>query len=154
MLSAMRRRYRRELYADRVSRIRETMPHACIGADVIVGFPGETDAEFETTFRFLHALDIAYLHVFTYSERTGTPAADMRNAVPVSVRRERNARLRALSELKMNAFTEQHRGQVRPVLFEQSERDGFLEGYSDNYLKITAPFRADWVNRVIPVEIP
>ena len=153
MLSAMRRRYRRELYVDRVSRIRETMPHACIGADVIVGFPGETDAEFEATFRFLHELDIAYLHVFTYSERAATPAAEMSNAVPVSVRRERNARLRALSELKMNAFTEQHRGQIRPVLFEQSERDGLLEGYSDNYLKVTAPFHADWVNRIVPVEI-
>ena len=148
ILAAMKRRYRRELYSERVAYIKQAMPHCCIGVDVIVGFPGETDAHFQATYDFLHALDVSYLHVFTYSERANTPAADMKDSVAPSLRKERNAILRNLSEKKMNHFTEQHLGQLRPVLFEHAEKDGQMEGYSDNYIKVVKPFNPDWVNTI------
>ncbi len=148
MLAAMRRRYRRELYAERVALIKEKMPHACIGVDVIVGFPGETEAHFHDTFDFLHQLPISYLHVFTYSERENTPAASMPGAVPVHERKMRNARLRDLSEKKMNLFTEEHRSETRPTLFEHAQKDGSMEGYTDNYIKLTRPFDATKVNTI------
>lgn len=153
MLAAMRRRYKRELYQERVEWIKKLMPHCAIGVDVIVGFPGETDEEFQTTFDFLHGLDISYLHVFTYSERENTLAAEMKDVVPKSVRKERNARLRDLSEKKMNHFTEMHRGQLRPVLFEHADRNGFMEGYSDNYIKVSIPYQDSSVNSIILSEI-
>lgn len=149
LLALMKRRYRRELYADRVATIKSLMPHCCIGVDVIVGFPGETDALFQETYDFLHGLDISYLHVFTYSERENTPAIEMEGVVPMHIRKERNARLRDLSEKKMNYFTEQHLGQTRAVLFEQSEKKGMMEGYSDNYIKVSVPFNEDWVNKIV-----
>lgn len=148
MLAAMRRRYRRELYAERVALIKEKMPHACIGVDVIVGFPGETETHFQDTFNFLHELPISYLHVFTYSERENTPAALLPGIVPVHERKQRNARLRDLSEKKMNLFTEEHIGETRPTLFEHAEKDGNMEGYTDNYIKLTRPFDANKVNRI------
>ena len=151
LLALMKRRYRRELYADRVATIKSLMPHCCIGVDVIVGFPGETDALFQETYDFLHGLDISYLHVFTYSERENTPAIEMEGVVPMHIRKERNARLRDLSEKKMNYFTEQHLGQTRAVLFEQSEKKGMMEGYSDNYIKVSVPFNEDWVNKIVNV---
>ena len=117
ILGAMRRRYKRELYAERVSQIKELMPHCCIGVDVIVGFPGESDDDFKDTYDFLHQLDVSYFHVFTYSERENTLAADMKPVVPVHVRNERNKALRNLSYQKMQYFTEQHHGQNRKVLF-------------------------------------
>lgn len=149
VLGLMRRRYRRELYADRVKLIKTLMPHCAIGVDVIVGFPGETDAEFKETFDFLHALDISYLHVFTYSERDNTHALTLGPVVPMKTRHERNKALRNLSYMKMQYFTEQHAGQTRKVLFEGHNKNGMMEGYSDNYIRITAPFREDWVNQVI-----
>jgi threonylcarbamoyladenosine tRNA methylthiotransferase MtaB len=149
ILGMMRRRYKRELYADRVSRIKTLMPHAAIGADVIVGFPGETEEDFRETFNFLHALDVSYLHVFTYSERDNTPALDIKPVVPVSVRHERNKVLRNLSFQKQQYFAGLHRGQTRKVLFERSRARGMMEGYTDNYIKITAPWRADWANRIV-----
>lgn len=149
ILGLMRRRYRRELYANRVALIKELMPHCCIGVDVIVGFPGETDADMEETRRFLHDLDISYLHVFTYSERTNTLAAEMSPVVPMHVRNERNKMLRNLSFQKMRYFTEAHAGATRKVLFERADRDGMMEGYSDNYIKVQVPYRADLVNRVV-----
>jgi threonylcarbamoyladenosine tRNA methylthiotransferase MtaB len=153
MLASMKRRYKRELYTQRVEKIKSLMPHACIGVDVIVGYPGETDALFKETFDYLHALDISYLHVFTYSERANTPAAEMKGKVPIQMRKERNAILRNLSEKKMNYFIEQHVGQIRQVLFEHAEKDGMMEGYSDNYIKVIKPFDENWVNQIVAVEL-
>lgn len=150
-LREMRRRYRRELYAERVATIKRLMPHACIGCDVIVGFPGETEDDFLETYRFLQELDVSYLHVFTYSERANTPAAEMPGVVPVEARRRRNHALRGLSEMKRRTFYAQHAGTVRPVLFEQHKNPGFLSGFTDNYVKIEMPFEEGRVNKIAPV---
>ncbi len=149
VLAAMRRRYKRELYAERVSRIKTLMPHCAIGADVIVGFPGETDAHFTETFDFLHSLDLSYLHVFTYSERDQTKALDIQPVVPVHIRNERNKTLRNLSYMKMQYFTQQHSGDSRKVLFEAFEKNGMMEGYTDNYIRVTTPHRKEWANKVV-----
>jgi len=149
ILGLMRRRYKRELYAERVARIKELMPHCCIGVDVIVGFPSETDEDFQDTFSFLRELEISYLHVFTYSERANTIALDMKPVVPISVRHERNKALRNLSYQKMQYFTAQHAGQTRKVLFESAQKNGMMEGYTDNYIKIQSPFREEWVNQLV-----
>lgn len=149
ILGQMRRRYRRELYAERVASIRELMPHCCIGVDVIVGFPGESDAEFEETRQFLANLDISYLHVFTYSERDGTHALGLGPVVPMSVRHERNKILRELSYRKMQDFTQRHTGQTRKVLFENRNKEGMMEGYTDNYIRIVTPYRVEWENAVV-----
>lgn len=149
ILSLMRRRYKRELYADRVNLIKSLMPHASIGVDVIVGFPGEEADHFQETFKFLHSLDISYLHVFTYSERANTVALDIQPVVPVAVRNERNKQLRNLSYMKQQYFQQQHLGQKRTVLFEGHEKNGMMEGYTDNYIRISTPFRAEWVNQVV-----
>lgn len=148
ILGLMRRRYKKELYAERVGLIKTMMPHCCIGVDVIVGFPGETDADFMETFDFLHQLDISYLHVFTYSERTNTLAADMKPVVPLHVRQERNKTLRNLSYQKMQYFTNQHIGQTRKVLFENRDKNNMMEGFTDNYIKITIPYKPEWVNKI------
>ncbi|HEX7903559.1 MAG TPA: tRNA (N(6)-L-threonylcarbamoyladenosine(37)-C(2))-methylthiotransferase MtaB, partial [Chitinophagaceae bacterium] len=116
---------------------------------VIVGFPGETETEFKETFDFLHSLDISYLHVFTYSERDNTHALSLKPVVPVNIRHERNKALRNLSYMKMQYFTGQHVGQTREVLFEQPDKNGMMEGYTDNYIKITAPFRKECANEII-----
>ena len=149
ILAAMRRRYKRELYAEKVGLIKAMMPHACIGADVIVGFPGETDEDFAETALFLQQLDISYLHVFTYSERDHTQALEIKPVVPLSVRHERNKILRNLSYTKMQAFTEQHIGQTRKVLFESVNKNGMIEGYTDNYIKISTPYHAAWENEIV-----
>src|SRR6187431_250679 len=153
ILGSMRRRYKRELYADRVALIKTLMPHCAIGVDVIVGFPGETDADFKDCFDFLHSLDISYLHVFTYSERDNTHAISIKPVVPMNVRHERNKTLRNLSYMKMQYFTEQHHGQSRKVLFEGHENKGMMEGYTDNYIKITTPFKKEWVNEIVTWKI-
>src|SRR6187401_1200617 len=160
ILGSMRRRYKRELYAERVALIKTLMPHCCIGVDVIVGFPGETDEDFKDCFDFLHSLDISYLHVFTYSERDNTHAISIKPIVPMNIRHERNKTLRNLSYMKMQYFTEQHQGQTRRVLFEGHEnkaclpdRQGMMEGYTDNYIKITTPFRKEWVNEIVEWKI-
>ena len=145
----MRRRYKRELYAERVTRIKELMPHCCIGVDVIVGFPGETDEDFKETFDFLHTLDISYLHVFTYSERDNTLAVEMNDVVPKHTRSERNKVLRNLSYKKMQYFSTLHEGQNRPVLFEQAQKGSMMEGYSDNYIKVSVPYTPDMANSII-----
>ena len=149
ILGLMRRRYKRELYAERVGLIKTLMPHCCIGVDVIVGFPGESDEDFKETFDFLHSLDISYLHVFTYSERDNTHALGLKPIVPMNVRHERNKSLRNLSYMKMQYFTQQHHGQNRKVLFEGHENKGMMEGYTDNYIKITTPYRQEWVNEIV-----
>jgi threonylcarbamoyladenosine tRNA methylthiotransferase MtaB len=148
-LGMMRRRYKRELYAERVGLIKTLMPHCCIGVDVIVGFPGETEEDFKETFDFLHSLDVSYLHVFTYSERDNTKALEIKPVIPVNIRHERNKILRNLSYMKMQFFTEQHSGQTRKVLFESHEKNGMMEGYTDNYIRITTPYRTDFSNQVI-----
>lgn len=150
LLGQMKRRYKRELYTERVEKIKSLMPHCCIGVDVIVGFPGETDEEFQATYDYLHQLDVSYLHVFTYSERENTAAITMNGVVPVSIRKERNAMLRNLSEKKMNYFTEQQRGNIRPVLFEHAEKNGLMEGYSDNYIRVSMPYNENAINSIMP----
>jgi len=150
-LRDMRRRYRRDLYAERVALTKRLMPHACIGCDVIVGFPGETEADFLETYQFLQTLDISYLHVFTYSERANTPAVEMPGAVPVEERRRRNQALRGLSEMKRRAFYSEHIGTERPVLFEQHKNRALLSGFTDNYVKIEMPFEEGRVNTIGPV---
>jgi threonylcarbamoyladenosine tRNA methylthiotransferase MtaB len=116
--------------------------------DVIVGFPGETDEDFAATFDFLHSLDISYLHVFTYSERDNTHALSLKPVVPIAIRNERNKQLRNLSYQKMQYFTQQHVGDARKVLFEKHDKNNMMEGYTDNYIKITAPYNAAWVNNI------
>lgn len=153
ILALMKRRYKKELYAKRVVMIKSLMPHCAIGADVIVGFPGETAEDFKETFDFLHSLDIAYLHVFTYSERDNTTALDIQPVVPIQVRNERNKQLRNLSYQKMQYFTNQHIGEIRKVLFENPDKNGMVEGYTDNYIKITAPHKKEWINNIVEWKI-
>jgi threonylcarbamoyladenosine tRNA methylthiotransferase MtaB len=149
ILGLMRRRYKRDLYASRVQLIKTLMPHCAIGADVIVGFPGEAEDHFKETFEFLHELEVSYLHVFTYSERDHTKALEIKPVVPIAIRNERNKILRNLSYQKMQYFTRQHEGQVRKVLLEGHVKTGVMEGYTDNYIKVTTPYRPEWVNQVI-----
>ena len=149
ILGLMRRRYKRELYADKIKMIKTFMPHCAIGVDVIVGFPGETNDDFKETFDFLHSLDVSYLHVFTYSERDNTHALTIKPVVPIHIRNERNKILRNLSYMKLQYFTEQHVGQRRKVLFEGHAKNNMMEGYTDNYIKITAPYREEWVNAIV-----
>ena len=148
-LGAMRRRYKKELYAEKVALIKTFMPHCCIGVDVIVGFPGETNEDFAETVEFLRGLDISYLHVFTYSERDNTHALTIKPVVPVHIRNQRNKILRSLSYEKMMAFTNKHIGQNRKVLFESVNKNGMMEGYTDNYIKISSPFKAEWQNEIV-----
>ena len=155
VLKLMQRRYTRDLYQERVDFIKKLMPHACIGVDVIVGSPGETEDYFKESLAFIHALDIAYLHVFTYSERAATKALTIKPIVPMQERHERNKILRNLSYQKLQYFTESQRGATRKVLFEspkvnkENEAMTMLEGYTDNYIKIETPYRAEWSNQII-----
>jgi threonylcarbamoyladenosine tRNA methylthiotransferase MtaB len=153
ILGLMKRRYKKELYAERVGLIKMLMPHCAIGVDVIVGFPGETTEDFKETFDFLHGLDISYLHVFTYSERDNTAALELKPVVPVHIRNERNKQLRNLSYQKMQYFTRRHIGETRKVLFENPDKNGMTEGYTDNYIKISAPHKKEWVNNIIEWKI-
>jgi threonylcarbamoyladenosine tRNA methylthiotransferase MtaB len=146
LLKAMRRKYERALYAERVSQIKSIRPDACIGVDVIVGFPGETDEEFLDSLNFLKDLDISYLHVFTYSERANTTAVKLGDAVPMHVRKERSKQLHILSEKKKRAFYESQLGTVRTILFEQEEDEGIMYGFTENYVKVKMPFDANLVN--------
>ncbi|MFY8005222.1 MAG: tRNA (N(6)-L-threonylcarbamoyladenosine(37)-C(2))-methylthiotransferase MtaB, partial [Chitinophagaceae bacterium] len=150
VLSLMRRRYKRDLYADRVAKIKELMPHCAIGVDVIVGFPGETDAFFEETHQFLHELPITYLHVFTYSERANTVALNIKPIVPIAIRNDRNKILRNLSYMKQQYFNQQFANTERPVLFEAFNKNGMMEGYTDNYIRVTAPYKQAWTNIIMP----
>ncbi len=146
MLKQMRRRYKRELYSDRVSYIKNKMPHCCIGVDVIVGFPGETEEHFLDTYNFLNSLDVSYFHVFTYSERANTFAAELPGVVPMNVRKERNKMLRILSEKKKRAFYEQFIGTSRNVLFEAKPSDNMITGFTDNYIKVEGDWNKDVIN--------
>ena len=152
-LREMRRRYKRELYADRVSKIKTLMPHCCIGVDVIVGFPGETEEDFLETYRFLNELDISYLHVFTYSERPNTPAFDRTDHVAMEERRRRNKMLTILSEKKRRYFYDQFLDSTRTVLFEQSKEAGQMSGFTDNYVRVTLPLDTELLNTTAPVQL-
>jgi len=149
ILGLMRRRYKRELYAEKIAYIKELIPDCGIGVDVIVGFPSEGDEEFKESVDFLHQLDISYLHVFTYSERANTKALEIKNIVPIHIRNERNKILRNLSYQKMQYFQHAQTGKTRQVLFEQENKNGMIEGYSDNYIRVTSPYRKEWVNQLI-----
>ncbi|MDQ3049565.1 MAG: tRNA (N(6)-L-threonylcarbamoyladenosine(37)-C(2))-methylthiotransferase MtaB [Bacteroidota bacterium] len=147
ILKKMRRRYLTNLYRDKILRIKKEMPDACIGVDVITGFPGETEKEFSETYDFLNGLDISYLHVFTYSERDNTLASEMENSVPMAIRKERNKKLRILSEKKLRAFYESQTGSLQRVLFESDNKNGFMHGFTRNYIKVRIPFDASLINK-------
>lgn len=151
VLKRMKRRYQKELYADRVGTIKKLMPNCCIGVDVIVGFPGETEEEFLETYNFLNGLDISYLHVFTYSERDNTEAALMSVQVPMAERKRRNKMLRILSAKKLRAFYESQKGKILSVIFEHENKDGFMYGFTQNYVKVKSPFNINLCNT--PIEI-
>lgn len=153
ILKKMKRRYLRELYVSRVAKIREVMPDACIGVDVIVGFPGETDEHFLETYHFLNELDISYLHVFTYSERDNTEAVLMDGVVPEAVRAKRSKMLRGLSAKKRNAFYESQLGKEKTVLFESDNKQGYIHGFTENYVKVKAPWDPALVNTLHKVKL-
>ena len=153
ILKKMKRRYMRELYVDRVSKIKEVMPHACIGVDIIVGFPGETDDHFLETYNFLNELDVSYLHVFTYSERDNTEAAEMDGVVPNNARSKRSKMLRGLSVKKRRAFYESQIGTNRTVLFESENKAGYIHGFTENYVKVKAPWNPEFVNTLHDVRL-
>jgi threonylcarbamoyladenosine tRNA methylthiotransferase MtaB len=153
ILGKMKRRYQREVYVDRVENIRKVMPHACIGVDVIVGFPGETDEHFLETYNFLNELDISYLHVFTYSERDNTEAAVMEGVVPMNVRSKRSKMLRGLSVKKRRAFYENQIGTNRTVLFEGENKEGYIHGFTENYVKVKTPWNPELVNTLHEINL-
>ena len=153
ILKKMKRRYLRELYVSRVAKIREVMPDACIGVDVIVGFPGETDEHFLETYYFLNDLDISYLHVFTYSERDNTEAVLMDGVVPDAVRAKRSKMLRGLSAKKRNAFYTSQLGKEKTVLFESDNKQGYIYGFTENYVKVKAPWDPSLVNTLHKVKL-
>lgn len=153
ILKKMKRRYLREVYVDRVNKIREVMPHACIGVDVIVGFPGETDEHFLETYHFLNELDISYLHVFTYSERDNTEAVLMDGVVPMNVRAKRSKMLRGLSVKKRRAFYESQIGTHRTVLFEGENKEGYIHGFTENYVKVKTPWNPELVNTLHEIQL-
>jgi threonylcarbamoyladenosine tRNA methylthiotransferase MtaB len=153
ILASMRRRYRKELYAEKISFIKKLIPHCCIGVDVITGFPGETDDDFNETVTFLKNMDLSYLHVFTYSERVNTYALNIKPVVPVNIRHSRTKILRNLSYKKLQEFMQNHVGETRKVLFESPNKNGMMEGYTDNYIKISVPFKSEWSNNIIDWKI-
>ena len=153
ILNLMRRRYLRELYVDRVNKIKQLMPHACIGVDVIVGFPGETEEDFLETYDFINQLNVSYLHVFTYSERENTDAALMQGKVEMSVRKKRNKMLRILSVKKTRAFYEEHLGKTYPVLMEHENKNDFMFGFTPNYIKIKIPYNSSNFNTIINLKL-
>ena len=146
LLKKMKRRYLKDTYTNRVSRIKETMPNACIGVDVIVGFPGETDALFLETYNYLNDLDISYLHVFTYSERPNTEAVHLDGVIPKKVRAKRSKMLRGLSAKKRRAFYESQLGNTLTVLFESENKEGYIHGFTENYVKVKTPWNPELVN--------
>jgi threonylcarbamoyladenosine tRNA methylthiotransferase MtaB len=153
VLKAMKRRYLTALYKERVERIKESMPHAAIGVDVIVGFPGESDNDFEETYNFLNSLDISYLHVFTYSKRDNTAASLMEQQVDEKTKNERNKRLRILSIKKRLHFYEKNLSKIYPVLFEAENKDGFMYGFTPNYIKTKVDYDKNLINRVLEVKL-
>ena len=153
LLKLMKRRYHKELYADRINKIKTLMPDCCIGVDVIVGFPGETDELFLETYNYLNDLDLSYLHVFTYSERDNTEAIDLPNQVSIVERKRRNKMLRILSAKKLRLFYEQQKGKILSVIFENENKKGFMYGFTQNYVKVKYPFDETLCNSILNVTI-
>jgi threonylcarbamoyladenosine tRNA methylthiotransferase MtaB len=153
LLKLMKRRYHKELYADRINKIKTLMPDCCIGVDVIVGFPGETNELFLETYNYLNELDLSYLHVFTYSERDNTEAIDLPNQVPIVERKRRNKMLRILSAKKLRLFYEQQKGKNLSVIFENENKKGFMYGFTQNYVKVKYPFDETLCNSILNVTI-
>ncbi len=153
LLKLMRRRYMSDLYVNRVQAIKAAMPHACIGVDVIVGFPGETEEHFLETYNFLNDLPISYLHLFTYSERENTPAASMPGVVPLKQRKKRSKMLRGLSAKKRRAFYEEQLGSERSVLFEGENKAGYIHGFTENYVKVKMPWDPSFVNTIHRIKL-
>jgi len=153
ILGKMRRRYQRELYADRVALIKNTMPDACIGVDVIVGFPGESEAHFLETYHFLNELDVSYFHVFTYSERPNTPAAQLTGVVDQKTRHKRSKLLRGLSAKKRHAFYQSQLGKRKTVLFESENKAGYIQGFTENYVKVRMPWNPSFQNQLTEVSL-
>ncbi len=153
LLKKMKRRYPRELYEEKVEKIKKLMPDACIGVDVIIGFPGETDELFLETYHFLNELNISYLHVFTYSERDNTEAALMENVVPSNVRAKRSKMLRGLSVKKRRSFYESQIGTTRTVLFESENKEGYIHGFTENYVKVKTPWNPELVNTLHEINL-
>ncbi len=153
ILKAMRRRYMRELYVEKVDQIKRVMPNACIGVDVIVGFPGETNEHFLETYNFLNELNISYLHVFAYSERENTLAAEMDGVVPLSIRKKRSKMLRGLSAKKRRAFYESQLGTIHTVLFEGENKEGYIHGFTENYVKVKTPWNPELVNTLHQIKL-
>jgi threonylcarbamoyladenosine tRNA methylthiotransferase MtaB len=149
----MRRRYNTQLYRERIDLIKKLMPNACIGADVIVGFPGETDQEFKKTLDFLIELPLSYLHVFTYSERANTTATRMNDVVPVSIRKQRSKQLRNLSEKKKRAFYISQQGANEKVVFEKQEENGVMFGFTSNYIKVKTGYNPYMINQTGHVKL-
>ena len=153
ILKLMKRRYLSNLYRDRINHIKQVMPNACIGADVIVGFPGETEEEFMETYNFIKSLDLSYLHVFTYSERDNTEAKGLNNVVPSNIRSKRSKLLRAFSVQLKRKFYMSQLGTIKNVLFESENRNGFIYGFSNNYVRIKTPWRSSIKDKIIPFEL-
>ncbi|MEX0995152.1 MAG: tRNA (N(6)-L-threonylcarbamoyladenosine(37)-C(2))-methylthiotransferase MtaB [Balneolaceae bacterium] len=153
MLGLMRRRYQSTLYRERVTFIRKKLPDASIGVDVITGHPGETEGLFNQSFEFIDSLDISYLHVFTYSERPNTHALNIEPVIPVPERKERTHKLRHLSAKKRFNFDTRFTGEVRPVLFESENKNGYIQGWTDNYIRVAVPFNPALENRIVPTEL-
>jgi len=153
LLKLMKRRYLRETYDNRVEAIKKTMPNACIGVDVIVGFPGETDELFLETYNYLNELDISYLHVFTYSERPNTEAVEMEGVIPQKVRTKRSKMLRGLSVKKRRAFYESQLGNELTVLFESENKNGYIHGFTQNYVKVKTPWNPELVNTLQQIKL-
>ena len=153
VLKLMHRRYDTALYADKLRRIKQVMPHACIAADIIAGFNGEGKQEFDEACRFVEGLPISYLHIFTYSERPNTAALRMSEKVPMNVRRERSRILHTISEQKKAQFYAEHEGEVRPVLWESDHHDGYMMGFTDNYIRVRQPFEEHDINRITNIEL-
>ena len=153
ILKLMKRRYLSKLYRDRINHVKQVMPNACIGADVIVGFPGESEEEFMETYNFIKSLDLSYLHVFTYSERDNTEAVGLNNVVPSSIRSKRSKLLRALSVRLKRKFYMSQLGTIKNVLFEPENRNGFIYGFSNNYVRIKTPWRSSIKDKIIPFEL-
>ncbi len=153
ILKLMKRHYQRELFADRISKIKELMPHCCIAADVITGFPNETDEDFQDAYQFIESLPISYLHVFTYSERPDTIAAKLEGKVPVYIRRERSKQLQLLSDQKKHDFYMQNIGSTKKVLFESDIHHGFIYGFTDNYIRVKTKSNSELINKVVIVSL-
>ena len=153
ILKLMKRRYLSKLYRDRINHVKQVMPNACIGADVIVGFPGETEEKFMETYNFIKSLDLSYLHVFTYSERDNTEAIGLNNVVPSNIRSKRSKLLRALSVQLKRKFYMSQLGTIKNVLFEPENRNGFIYGFSNNYVRIKTPWRSSIKDKIIPFEL-